>query len=297
MIKRVFIIGNGFDLHHGLPTRFEDFRAFVLKRKPQLVVTAEKYLCGLRGNWSNLEEAFANFDEDSLIDEASYFLKSCGDDDWSDSFHHDYQYEMNLVVKSVSSELKAYFYEWLCSIETNEIDDSQKLHFNDDHSLFLNFNYTPVLQDFYSIEDDQILQIHGSIYDGEDGIVLGHGWSPQHRFSSGNDFTNMEDVRVLEGQEIINGYFESTFKPTADILSLNAEFFKRIAYTKTIHVLGHSLSMVDLPYFKAVADATSAGQPRWYVSYYSESEKRRHQQTMASLGVDEKTIEFQALAQ
>src|SRR5690554_5046616 len=119
---------------------------------------------------------------------------------------------MNLVVKSVSSELKAYFYEWLCSIDTNEIDDSKKLHLIEENSLYLSFNYTPVLQDFYGIGDDQVLHIHGSIYDGEDGIVLGHGWSPQHQLSGGSGLISMDDVRVAEGQEIINGYFESTFK-------------------------------------------------------------------------------------
>ena len=41
---RLFILGNGFDLFHGLPTRYADFMLFMRRRYPQVV---EDYLLGI----------------------------------------------------------------------------------------------------------------------------------------------------------------------------------------------------------------------------------------------------------
>lgn len=289
----LYIIGNGFDLYHGLPTRFEDFRAYVLMRKPQLVKVAEKYLCNLQGNWSNLEEAFANFDEDAVVDEASYFLKSYGADDWSDSFHHDYQLEISRIVEPLSSELKEHFYAWLCDIDLSGMDESLKLRIVNP-SLFLNFNYTPVLQDFYAIPDDQILHIHGSINNGgEEDIILGHGWNPQRRIETQENYASDDhDVRTTEGQDIINNYFQATFKPIDDLLIQHDDFFERLAEIANIYVWGHSLSSVDIPYFEAVIDATRVGKPHWHISYFSEGEKLHHQSVMDNLGVSKHEVTF-----
>nr|WP_292620255.1 AbiH family protein [Mesorhizobium sp.] len=43
---------------------------------------------------------------------------------------------------------------------------------------FLNFNYTPSLQDLYGVPDANILHIHGAARDPDAKLILGHGWMP-----------------------------------------------------------------------------------------------------------------------
>lgn len=54
-----------------------------------------------------------------------------------------------------------------------------------------------------------------------------------------------------------------------------------------IYVLGHSLGNVDIPYFKAINAANDFPEKlHWYVSYYSEDEKRRLAKTMCKKVMD-----------
>lgn len=47
---KLFIIGNGFDLHHSLPTRYTDFMRFMKERHPY---AAEQFVLGI-GKYSLL---------------------------------------------------------------------------------------------------------------------------------------------------------------------------------------------------------------------------------------------------
>lgn len=57
MIKRLFILGNGFDLSHGLETKYTDFEKWVSNRNKRLhnkiVENLEDNL-----NWSDFEKSF-----------------------------------------------------------------------------------------------------------------------------------------------------------------------------------------------------------------------------------------------
>ncbi|MEP0548108.1 MAG: AbiH family protein, partial [Rhodothermales bacterium] len=115
-VKKLFVVGNGFDLHHGLSTRFEDFRWYLEEQRAgydDQVDLVETYLCDLRGNWSNLEEALASLDIDSLRERAQDFLMPYSADDWSDAYNHDYQYEMGEVLEALSRRLVEAIAEWI----------------------------------------------------------------------------------------------------------------------------------------------------------------------------------------
>ncbi len=49
----LFILGNGFDLHHGLPTRYTDFMAFMKQRHPKV---ARDFIKGGRAVFAALLE-------------------------------------------------------------------------------------------------------------------------------------------------------------------------------------------------------------------------------------------------
>ena len=58
------------------------------------------------------------------------------------------------------------FYEWLHKTYCEEIDKTKldKTLFNfQDENKFINFNYTPVLQGLYKVDDRNVLHIHGDM--------------------------------------------------------------------------------------------------------------------------------------
>src|SRR4051794_30455176 len=90
---RLYIIGNGFDLHHGLKSRYWNFRAYVVDKDNDLVEKLEEYF-GDDALWSDFEETLSYLDTEQIIDECSNYLVSYSAEDWSDAYHHDYQYEV-----------------------------------------------------------------------------------------------------------------------------------------------------------------------------------------------------------
>jgi hypothetical protein len=119
---------------------------------------------------------------------------------------------------------------------------------------FINFNYTATLQSLYGVPDGQVWHIHGRAAHPAEPLVLGHAWRPLavETFSAQLD-PEQADTRALEGAAIIDRYFSQSFKPTEQIIVHNQARFRALRNVTEIRVLGHALSDVDLPYFKAIA--------------------------------------------
>ena len=62
--------------------------------------------------------------------------------------------------------------------------------------------------------------------------------------------------------------------------------------------LGHSLGNVDIPYFKAISAANDYPEKlHWYVSYYSDDEKKRLEKTIRNRIIDRNaSLEMMTLA-
>ena len=109
----LYIIGNGFDRHHDIPSDYRDFGGYLAAVDCDTYREVEAYFSVDDEFWWQFEQQLAHFDTDAAIDYASQFLMSYGADDWSDSGHHDYQYELERVVKAVSSTLQERFSQWV----------------------------------------------------------------------------------------------------------------------------------------------------------------------------------------
>lgn len=295
----LYVIGNGFDLHHGLVTGFSDFKQYVMAEQPDIKDKMEEYLSGLDGKWCNLEEALAYFDIDTLIDHANDFLVGYGADDWSDSYHHDYQYEIEQAVRAVSVGLKDQFYSWLQQIEIpNSKKPFPQLLAVNSAGKFFSFNYTPTLQELYGVKPSEIVHIHGVLSDSADDVILGHGWDLDDRpkLNEGQDPESV-DTRIMEGNYLIDGYFQDTFKPTDKVINQHQEFFASLTQVSEIYVWGHSLSSVDMPYFVEIAKSTAQSSPTWHVSHYSASSIPHNEAAIAGLGVPSFRIKHHKLEQ
>ena len=219
----LYIIGNGFDIHHEIKSQYLDFGKYLFKNNRELYDNAIEYIlfeeCNRR--WSDLEMALADLDIDSILEQNQRLLVSYAHPKWKESYNHDYPFEIERIINLLSKDLKKEFHKWL-----NILDIPNRENINwpvlniDKKGLFINFNYTPTLECVYQVPKENILYIHGERSNEESKIILGHGWNPQE-ISDLNDVPDPEsmDARVIQGNYIINDYFVNTFKPAHEIIN------------------------------------------------------------------------------
>jgi Bacteriophage abortive infection AbiH len=263
---RLYIIGNGFDLLHGLKTGFGNFKRYLRENSPELFVLFTKYIPGdgpdREDEWRDFETRLAHLSVDELLDDMQSFLPAYGDEEWSDSGHHDFEVEIERVLQSLTKDLRRHFEDWIECVrpvapKSLEIDPG---------ALFLSFNYTSTLEVIYQVAPSRILHLHGYIDDVYSEIVLGHGRnSPSNPPPKG--VSRAADQRLIAGGRIISGYFAATFKNTNMVIASNRAWFDKLNSVTEVIVLGHSLGDIDLPYFQEVANCVTPDS-KWTVSYF-----------------------------
>lgn len=289
MPTKLYIIGNGFDLWHGIPSGFWHFKEYVRQHDPEVFEAVEDYLPA-GDDWSSLESALADIDVDNIIDELGQFMPSYGNDDWSDSGHHDFQYEVEQVVGRLSTRLTVLFGVWIRTLPIPTPNTAKALLKRlDADAAFLTFNYTSTLQERYAVPGEHILHIHGEAKMQDDELVLGHAWNPAQRKSL-NDRDDIEelDTRLMEAHSILDRYFSRTFKPSEKLILQNQAFFDQLDAVDTVYVLGHSLSDVDLPYLKALLRVPGVAAARWHVACREEGDRPERRERLMQIGVDAK---------
>lgn len=286
--NRLYIIGNGFDLHHGLPTRFEDFRDFIRRQDFDSATACEQYLGELRGDWANLEASLEKMDSDGVREVCADSFPDYGSDDFKAADHTAYQECISSQIELISARLLEQFCEWLTSLDVPGQRPATKTRISiDPNATFLTFNYTPTLQQMYAVEDANITHIHGRREQGTDGIILGHAWRPNPLPEPQPDFDgHWPDPVATECEEILHSYFGSTFKDTAAIITTNRAAFDEMGKATEVFVLGHSISDVDLPYFEEIARQTKDANAKWTVSCYDDSKRVEQLQQVAKAGVN-----------
>lgn len=284
---KLYVIGNGFDLWHGIPSSYAAFKEYVRRRDRHLFDAVDSYLPADE-DWSDLESALADVDVGSIIDDLGHFMPAYSAEDWSDAGHHDFQYEVDQVVQRLSTELRARFGEWIRTLVIPTPGTATKrLKGLDVDAAFLTFNYTSTLGDLYAVPDVHVLHIHGEARLQDSELILGHAWNPAQRRSL-NDRPDIEDIdtRLIEAHGILDDYFSQTFKPSEQLICKHQAFFDQLGAIETVHVLGHSLSDVDLPYIQALLKVPNVAAARWYVACRSEQERQTKCDRLVALGVD-----------
>ena len=139
MTDTLFIIGNGFDLHHGMSTSYSAFREYI-KRRPDIW----RRLRTLYGDdvekdmwWYRFEEMLAKVNYQNLMITGNGMALG---PTWID----------NLLCYN----LPVFFGEWIRSIDDNVKPDAL-LHVEMD-AQFFTFNYTMTLEKAYHINNQNI---------------------------------------------------------------------------------------------------------------------------------------------
>ncbi|WP_428523618.1 bacteriophage abortive infection AbiH family protein [Roseibium sp.] len=293
MTDRLFVIGNGFDLHHGIPSQYSDFGRYVEGIDPRVSELIRDYLFVDKDFWNCFEERLASFDSDHVIDYAQNFLVPYGAEDWSEAYHHDFEYEIEQIVDGLSRTMRRHFASWIRGLPIPSPGTVPLVNCIDRSAKFLNFNYTSTLQSLYGVSPDQVLHIHGSAANSDSLIVLGHGWEKQGDEVLSRLVDEGTDTRFAGGYRLIDEYFADTFKPTEKILTLNQAFFDRLLGVSDVFILGHSLADVDALYFAEMAKKVPV-TARWTISFYKTPEVERNR--FSDYGVNEDLVRFAPLS-
>lgn len=292
MVKKIlYVVGNGFDLHHDIKSSYLDFREFIVSKDEALVKLLERNF-DADTLWSNFEAALA---EENFFDVAVNYLTPYSSDDWSDDDNHVMQRVLDGVIQAATVKLKTYFTEWILQLSIPNKPGDAKLTLAK-NGTFLNFNYTPTLEKAYGIRNKNIFYVHNQALHTQSNLILGHGKNPVARPPITQDEDELEDSRILQAIQAIDDYYATTYKSTQKIIGDNKAFFTALSDVDEIHVLGHSLSPVDLPYFEEICRNIDITRVKWKVSCYNAEALANNQQVLKNLGVHSGLITFDTMA-
>ncbi len=224
--SRLYIIGNGFDRYHGIPSEYSQFGEYVRGHDSKLHEAVEQYIA-FDGNWGSFETSLADCDAHSIYEEAMDFMKPYGADDWRESDNHAPQEYVKEKVDLLSTRLKRVFAEWAFALPIpNRSNYSGPTLQLDALAFFMNFNYTSTLQTLYGVDPKNILHIHNEASSPDADLILGHGWKPTSRAAARDEDS---DFREIQADELLDRYFRRTYKPTAAVLAAHQQFFHNLS--------------------------------------------------------------------
>lgn len=282
-MAKLYIIGNGFDLHHNLHTSYSDYQNYLIKH--QLCTTILKKFPKGDEFWSHIEtKLYFDFKEyiKKSIKAYNYILPKPGCSTNQDLCLIAQLREQDLYLKELPEFTGINFYLWLNQAYTSlSINKDLKLSTFSPNDRFITFNYTSTLEDVYEINKEQILYIHGKLDKVEKhDLIIEHtfsSWPPvlemRHenvrsylQFGNpSNDYEKMEkwasNLHVQARNDLfsmkqviddLSYYLRSTFKSIDSNITRLEEFLK---YNEPLHevvILGHSFAGIDFKYYKLV---------------------------------------------
>ena len=292
---KLFIIGNGFDLAHDLPTKYWDFRKYLMCLHPDFVDAFERhyYICPGDSDeykrnllWNVFETNLANIDEDVIIENAIAINMGLESGDYGIEetlriyFRDEYQY---------IDKLARYLKQWVRTIKIRDICPITSQISPNNSDFFITFNYTSVLENVYKIDPNKVLHIHGSLHDYNDDPILGHGnrkriEDVKAKRNHAQIWQNEKEVSICT---VIGDYYNTTFKNVNNYMhKLNTLYKYR---PEEIIVIGHSVAGIDLPYFKQIDQLTNR-KAIWKIYFYDETEKENMQKVLEEQQISTKRI-------
>lgn len=280
----LYIIGNGFDKFHKLPTGYDDFNNYIINNT--LIENIFEEYFQLRTNenglWSDFENDLGTFNWRSFIDGNDNI--DVQDENFRPSFTYGLEDDIQQKVDELVDGIKEEFENWLNQINIETVD--KKFDFEEE-SIFLNFNYTLILEEVYKVPSEKIFHIHGDIENGQ-GLIFGHN----KELSNIPEIDENGDINrtMFTDSENVSKYpFYAFQKPVTEIIAENKIFFDNLKIIEEIIILGHSLNTIDIPYFEEIKRQTK-DSIKWNVSIYKDEEKKQHLDALKGIGIEERNI-------
>ncbi len=270
----LYIIGNGFDLYHGLDTSYQSFGFYLKNNYREIYNDFVKYfdLNYLNSDdpnsiydplWANFEIALSSIDVEEILEDNKNYLASTSRADFQSRDWHSYQIQMELIVDKLTKEMAMAFKKFILNVKFPSNIDDNSISIDQD-SKFLNFNYTDTLERYYDIQRHDLLYIHNKATDSDTAPILGHGVDPKEFEKSEvkskppkgstkeqleqwmEEMSDQYDYSYETGEDELYNYYQRSFKQTDEIINQHSQFFDELKEIKKVIILGHSLSDVDI---------------------------------------------------
>lgn len=273
-MSTLYIIGNGFDLYHGLHTSYSDYRYFLCENHPKTLRYFEAFPTINKDKnelWSNVEKGL-EIDYEAIIstckdicyrsDTNSYNYAGC---------ELPYQWIMDFTGK--------HFAEWLSS---QDCEVGKKFTIPLD-GAYVTFNYTDILERVYGITDKHIFHIHGQL----SKIDLFTNPLIRKEIQFGTSNQNAEDIqRLLESSYGNHNSYQFILKNVINQIlryvkysskTIDYNMFKLQSFISqyaidNVVVMGHSINETDQRYYDEVLIPELRDKP-WTIFCYSENDK------------------------
>ncbi|MCU4844737.1 bacteriophage abortive infection AbiH family protein [Bacillus thuringiensis] len=284
-MSNLFIIGNGFDLSHELPTMYKDFYKYLIENYPNAIdmdvtfnidgssmpdgsIEFDKdevvaFLIDLISraerngeDWCDIETSLGRLDYDQYFDEMSYLYDEDEDEFRIANIYEDVASNFYLVT----IQIKELFAEWINTIDISQVEfkDSFYEYLDPERDSFLTFNYTSVLEEVYGAM--YVEHIHGM---QKRDIIIGHEGGDR-------DFQN----GPIGTEWPLSQIHDSLRKDTQKIIEQEQDFFNYLPPIEKIYSYGFSFSNVDLPYIKEICNKLDTINITWFLHDYHEKEVR-----------------------
>ena len=275
MTNHLYIIGNGFDKHHDIPSGYQDYRHWLEEKDYWNILDIIDDIFGCTNDdwWKHFEDNLASAETLNIAyEEAFQNYPDFGSDYFRDSDWYDAELSVERKMNNAYEEILDSFYEWVIHLPHGNIN--KRLMIPKDKSVFMSFNYTDTLENLYGISPERILYIHGKAGISND-LVIGHGLSY-------NEIEKRMGERVDAGDYVYQCakdaavYAVSEHQKKVDtIIESNQKWFSSLRDISCIHIYGHSLGDVDLPYFHKVFECIEKKSVQ--IDYKNQNKKRIHQ--------------------
>lgn len=299
-MKNLFIIGNGFDIAHGLKTSYENFHQYLINEYPEangesmilpypntnpdgsesfdddevvsfllhIITEAEP----LGDKWSDLETSLGLLDFDEIFDDYDDDYDEDEDYEWEQAYKNE---DISGFIYYAAATIRDYFSEW---INTLHIDHTVSLKndfiklIDSDKDYFLTFNYTDTLEKLYNVKN--ICHIHGK--QGEK-LLLGHG--------NNNSYYDDNMLKHVGSENNLQELQDLLRKDTESALKDNRVFFDSLSDVIKIFSYGFSFAVVDQIYLREICRLIDSEKVEWFLNDFDSASKRKeYEQTLRNCG-------------
>lgn len=238
----LYVIGNGFDRYHGLKTSYHDFHTWLISHsRNDFVLDMEKMFPTLSGKdhllWKDFEEAIGKF---NLLNIHRKFFQG------NDEGFYDEVISKRAVerIRPTLYDIPKFLRQWLEDLDLDKAIN--RLHL-DSNSLYFSFNYTQLLECFYSIPNKRVLHIHNSLR-GDDILITGH----KTQVAEDEAEKQCRGANEEKSTQLIAQEMNKLRKPVHQQIEQHQDFFKTLRGVSNVVVFGHSLSIIDRPYITEI---------------------------------------------
>lgn len=294
-MSSLFIIGNGFDIAHGIPTAFGNFRSFLIDLYPQALELRDEivYLEDLKNidpgefaaeillnamdkaagkNWCNFEEALAYINFNNKLPKPNHKENETHQEDCE--LMGRYLLYMNILTNGFINYSKIwqdFFRLWIKDIEVQIENgkfapiDQLKTLFSQPDARFFTFNYTKTLQKLYGVK--KVIHIHNRV-----GQKLIFGHSKEHICYG--DFITETNEGPFIASSFLDDMIMSFKKDTEQPINKYNDFFKKLDYKiDKVYSYGFSYGKVDSVYIKRIIEKISTDATWYFTSYEGQNSK------------------------